>query len=100
MTVPLARFAAQHYQHLPMPFRRYQIQPVWRADRPQKARYREFYQCDADIIGSKSARCEVDMFLLIEAVFSKLAIDDYTIQCNHRGLIYLLAKGLGRQPRR
>ena len=96
LTVPFARFTAQNYQHLPMPFRRYQIQPVWRADRPQKSRYREFYQCDADIIGSRSAMCEVDMFLLIDTVFSKLAIDDYTIQCNHRGLMRLLAEGVGR----
>ena len=67
------------------PFKRYQEQPVWRADRPQKGRYREFYQCDADVVGTNSLVCEAEIILMIKAVFRALNINDYTIKLNHRG---------------
>lgn len=74
LTVPFARYVAQHRNELAFPFKRYQIQPVWRADRPQKGRYREFYQCDADVIGSKSLLNEVELILLTREVFDKLGL--------------------------
>ncbi|HEU4608911.1 MAG TPA: histidine--tRNA ligase, partial [Chitinophagaceae bacterium] len=74
LTIPFARFVAMNQGQLTMPFKRYQIQPVWRADRPQKGRYREFYQCDADIVGSRSLLNEAELAALYAAVFSRLAI--------------------------
>ena len=74
LTVPFARFVVQHRNELTMPFKRYQIQPVWRADRPQKGRYREFYQCDADVVGSDSLNNEIELVSLIDMVFAKLGI--------------------------
>lgn len=72
LTVPFARFVVQHRNEITLPFRRYQIQPVWRADRPQKGRYREFFQCDADMIGSDSLLNEVELTQIIDTVFTKL----------------------------
>ena len=69
MTVPFARYVVQHQNDITFPFKRYQVQPVWRADRPQKGRYREFYQCDVDVIGSKSLLSEVELVGIVESVF-------------------------------
>jgi histidyl-tRNA synthetase len=77
------------------PFKRYQIQPVWRADRPQKGRYREFYQCDADVIGTNSLICEVEIILMIKEVFKGLGIKDYSIKINHRGVLSGIAEAIG-----
>src|SRR6478736_6424663 len=74
------------------PFKRYQIQPVWRADRPQKGRYREFYQCDADVVGTNSLICEAEIILMIKEVFKALNIKDYTVKINHRGILSGLAE--------
>jgi histidyl-tRNA synthetase len=75
-----------------LPFKRYQIQPVWRADRPQKGRYREFYQCDADVVGTDSLICEAEIILMIKEAFKGLGISDYTIKINHRGILSGLAE--------
>lgn len=74
LTVPFARYVVQHRDELQMPFKRYQIQPVWRADRPQKGRYREFYQCDADVVGSDSLLNEVELMQIVDTVFSRFGI--------------------------
>ncbi len=87
LTVPFARFVAANYQDLPMPFKRYQIQRVWRAERPQKGRLREFYQCDIDIIGTRSLVCEAEIAKVIVTVFERLKIDDITIKLNSRRLL-------------
>ncbi len=87
LTVPFARFVAANYQDLPMPFKRYQIQRVWRAERPQKGRLREFYQCDIDIIGTRSLVCEAEIAKVIVTVFDRLKIDDITIKLNSRRLL-------------
>jgi histidyl-tRNA synthetase len=87
LTVPLARYIAANQHQLLFPFRRYQIQPVWRADRPQKGRYREFLQCDADIIGSTSLVCEAEMLQLIYDVFTRLRIRDAQVKVSHRGIL-------------
>lgn len=94
LTVPLARYVATHWQHLPHPFRRYQMQPVWRADKPQKGRYREFLQCDVDILGSPSLLCEQDLIDLVAHVFKHLQLP-IDIYINHRALLELLAKIMG-----
>ena len=86
LTVPFARFVVQHRNELTMPFKRYQIQPVWRADRPQKGRYREFFQCDADVVGSDSLWNEVELLMLIDTVFSKLQIRT-AIKLNNRKVL-------------
>ena len=72
LTVPFARYVVQHQGELTFPFKRYQIQPVWRADRPQKGRYREFYQCDVDVIGTRSLLCEVELVEIVERAFRAL----------------------------
>ncbi len=87
LTVPFARFVAAHYRELPLPFKRYQIQRVWRAEKPQKGRLREFYQCDMDIIGSKSLVCEAEIVKIITAVFDKLGLPDITVKVNSRRLM-------------
>ncbi|MBR5075709.1 MAG: ATP phosphoribosyltransferase regulatory subunit, partial [Bacteroidales bacterium] len=74
LTVPFARFVVQHQNELSFPFKRFQIQPVWRADRPQKGRYREFYQCDVDAIGSRSQLCELELVQIVDRVFEKLGV--------------------------
>ncbi|MCM1319435.1 MAG: histidine--tRNA ligase [Muribaculaceae bacterium] len=94
LTVPFARYVVQHRADLQMPFKRFQIQPVWRADRPQKGRYREFYQCDADIVGSDSLLNEVDLLQLIDAVFSDLKVR-VAIKINNRKILSGLAEVIG-----
>lgn len=94
LTVPFARFVVQHRHELSFPFKRYQIQPVWRADRPQKGRYREFYQCDADVIGSPSLLNEVDLTLLIDEVFSDFGIA-VSIHLNNRKILGGIAEMVG-----
>jgi histidyl-tRNA synthetase len=95
LTVPFARFVVMNRNEITLPFKRYQIQPVWRADRPQKGRYREFYQCDADVVGTDSLLCEAEIILMITAVFKKLGINDYTIKINHRDVLNGLAELAG-----
>ncbi len=94
LTVPFARFVVQHRNDLQMPFKRFQIQPVWRADRPQKGRYREFYQCDADVVGSDSLNNEIELLSLIDSVFAELGIR-ITIKVNNRKILSGIAEVLG-----
>jgi histidyl-tRNA synthetase len=94
LTIPFARYVAMNYGQLTMPFKRYQIQPVWRADRPQKGRYREFYQCDADVVGSKSLLNEVELTSIYSQVFQKLGID-VEIRINSRKILAALAEVCG-----
>ena len=94
LTVPFARFVVQHRNDLMMPFKRYQIQPVWRADRPQKGRYREFYQCDADVVGSDSLLNEVELLSLIDKVFSDLGIRT-AVKINNRKILSGIAETIG-----
>ncbi|MGM0636110.1 MAG: histidine--tRNA ligase [Bacteroidota bacterium] len=99
LTVPFARYVVQHQSEIDFPFKRYQIQPVWRADRPQKGRFREFYQCDADVIGSKSLWQEVEFIQLYDAVFSDLNLDGVTIKLNNRKVLSGLAEVIGEQDK-
>ncbi len=94
LTVPFARFVVQHRAELQMPFKRFQIQPVWRADRPQKGRYREFYQCDADVVGSDSLLNEIELLHLIDDVFARLGIR-ITIKLNNRKVLSGIAEFIG-----
>lgn len=94
LTVPFARYVVQHQNEIVFPFKRYQIQPVWRADRPQKGRYREFYQCDVDVIGSKSLLSEVELVDIVARVFSKLGIS-VTLKMNNRKILYGIAESIG-----
>jgi histidyl-tRNA synthetase len=94
LTIPFARYVATHFHELNFPFRRYQLQPVWRADRPQKGRYREFYQCDADVVGSKSLINEVELAHIYLTVFEKLGID-VELRINHRKILEGLAAACG-----
>ena len=94
LTVPFARFVVQHRNDITFPFKRYQIQPVWRADRPQKGRYREFYQCDADIIGSNSLLNEWELVQMIDEVFCRLDID-VTLKINNRKILAGIAEMIG-----
>ena len=94
LTVPFARYVVQHQNEITFPFKRYQIQPVWRADRPQKGRYREFYQCDVDIIGSRSLLNEVELISIVEKVFSKLGIN-VALKLNNRKVLYGIAEVMG-----
>jgi histidyl-tRNA synthetase len=95
LTVPFARYVVMNRGEITFPFKRYQIQPVWRADRPQKGRYREFYQCDADVVGTDSLICEAEIILMIKEVFKSLKISDYSIKINHRGILSGLAELAG-----
>lgn len=95
LTVPLARVVAQYGQELPRFFKRYQIQPVWRADRPGKGRYREFYQCDVDITGTESPIAEAEVCAAASDVLDRLGFDDYRIALNHRGLLRALVRAAG-----
>ncbi|WP_298539039.1 histidine--tRNA ligase [uncultured Aquimarina sp.] len=95
LTVPFARYVVQHQNEIDFPFKRYQIQPVWRADRPQKGRFREFYQCDADVVGSKSLWQEVDFIQLYDKVFSKLGLNGVTIKMNNRKILSGIAEVIG-----
>ena len=87
LTIPFARFVAMNHTQLNFPFKRYQIQPVWRADRPQKGRYREFYQCDADVVGSTSLINEVELANIYHEVFSRLGIEEFELKINHRKIL-------------
>jgi len=91
LTIPFARYVVMNHQNLAFPFKRYQIQPVWRADRPQKGRYREFYQCDADVVGSNSLVNEVELALIYQQVFSALGMEGYELRINHRKIFTALA---------
>lgn len=95
LTIPFARFVAMNYGQLTFPYKRYQIQPVWRADRPQKGRYREFTQCDADVVGSKSLLNEIELANIYHAVFSKLSIKGYQLKINNRKILSALAEHCG-----
>lgn len=95
LTVPFARYVVQHQNDITFPFKRYQIQPVWRADRPQKGRFREFYQCDADIIGSTSLLQEVELVQLYDAVFTSLQLKGCVIKMNNRKLLSGIAQVIG-----
>ena len=94
LTVPFARFVVQHRDELQMPFKRYQIQPVWRADRPQKGRYREFYQCDADVVGSDSLLNEVELMQIVDEVFARFGIR-VAIKINNRKILSGIAEIIG-----
>jgi histidyl-tRNA synthetase len=94
LTIPFARYVATHHHQLPMPFRRYQTQPVWRADRPQRGRYREFYQCDADVVGSRSLVNEVELTRIYLTVFKKLGLP-VEVRINHRKILSGLAQACG-----
>ena len=94
LTVPFARFVVQHQNEISFPFKRYQIQPVWRADRPQKGRYREFYQCDADVVGSKSLLSETELVQIVDDVFTKFGVR-VCIKINNRKILYGLAEVCG-----
>ncbi len=92
LTVPFARYVVQHQNEIDFPFKRYQIQPVWRADKPQKGRFREFYQCDADVVGSKSLWQEVDLVQLYDSVFTALCLKGVTIKINNRKILSGIAE--------
>lgn len=94
LTVPFARYVVQHQAEITFPFRRYQVQPVWRADRPQKGRYREFYQCDVDVIGTRSLLCEFELVKIVERVFGDLGIN-VTLKLNNRKILYGIAETIG-----
>lgn len=97
LTVPFARFVVQHQNELSFPFKRYQIQPVWRADRPQHGRYQEFYQCDGDVVGSDSLRNEVELIRIIQQVFRYLNLPGYTVKLNNRKVLSGIAQVCGVQ---
>jgi len=97
LTVPFARYVVMNRGTLTFPFKRFQIQPVWRADRPQKGRYREFYQCDADVVGTKSLICESEIIIMINEVFEKLGIKNYSIKINNRKILSAIAEIIGAQ---
>jgi histidyl-tRNA synthetase len=95
LTVPFARYVVMHRNEIVFPFKRYQIQPVWRGDRPQKGRYREFYQCDADVIGTDSLLCEAEIVLMIHEVFENLQLSDFTLKINNRKILSGIAETVG-----
>lgn len=95
LTVPFARYVVQHQSDIEFPFKRYQIQPVWRADRPQKGRFREFYQCDADVVGSRSLWQEVELVQLYDSVFTELGLNGVTIKINNRKVLSGIAEVIG-----
>jgi histidyl-tRNA synthetase len=95
LTVPFARYVVMHQNEIDFPFKRYQIQPVWRADRPQKGRFREFYQCDADVVGSDSLLQEVELVQLYDTVFTALKLNGVTIKLNNRKILSGIAEVIG-----
>lgn len=99
LTVPFARFVVMNRNDIQLPFKRYQIQPVWRADRPQKGRYREFYQCDADVVGTDSLLCEAEIVLMLHEVFSRLNIQEFIIKINNRKILSGIAEVIGAAGR-
>lgn len=99
LTVPFARYVVQHQNDIAYPFKRFQIQPVWRADRPQRGRYREFFQCDADVIGSKSLLHEVELIQLFDEVLTNLDLPDFTVKVNNRKILTGIAEVTGEADR-
>ncbi len=99
LTVPFARYVVQHQNKITFPFKRYQIQPVWRADRPQKGRFREFYQCDADVVGSNSLLQEVEFVQLYDEVFTNLGLTEVEIKINNRKILSGFAEIIGQQDK-
>lgn len=97
LTVPFARYVVMNRGTLPLPFKRYQIQPVWRADRPQKGRYREFYQCDADVVGTESLLCEAEIVMMLHESLRKLGIRDFTVKVNNRKILTGIAETIGAE---
>ncbi len=95
LTVPFARYVVMNRGELTFPFKRYQIQPVWRADRPARGRYREFYQCDADVVGTNSLLCESEIVLMIDEVLTNLGINDFTIKINNRKVLTGITEAIG-----
>lgn len=95
LTVPFARYVVQHQNEIEFPFKRYQIQPVWRADRPQKGRFREFFQCDADVVGSKSLWQEVELVQLYDTIFTTLGLNGVTVKINNRKILSGIAEVIG-----
>ncbi len=98
LTVPFARYVVQHRNEISFPFKRYQIAPVWRADRPQRGRYREFVQCDVDVVGTKSLLCEVELCQIVEKVFEKLGIN-VVLKINNRKILASIAKYIGHEEK-
>ncbi|QEC51781.1 histidyl-tRNA synthetase [Anseongella ginsenosidimutans] len=96
LTVPFARYVVMHQHEITFPFKRYQVQPVWRADRPQKGRYREFYQCDADVVGSESLLNEAEFILIYDQVLSTLGLKEFTIRINNRKILSGIAELTGK----
>jgi histidyl-tRNA synthetase len=96
LTVPFARYVVMHRNEITFPFKRFQIQPVWRADRPQKGRYREFYQCDADVVGSESLINEAEFVLIYQEALGKLGLKDFTIKINNRKILSGIAEIIGK----
>lgn len=99
LTVPFARYVVMNQHEITFPFKRYQIQPVWRADRPQKGRYREFYQCDADVVGANSLVCEAEIIAIINDVFDGLRLENYTIKINNRKILTGITEAIGAAGR-
>ncbi len=99
LTVPFARYVVQHQNEIVFPFKRYQIQPVWRADRPQKGRFREFYQCDADVVGSESLWQEIEFIQMYDSVFTRLGLTETIIKMNNRKILSGLAEIIGEKER-
>jgi histidyl-tRNA synthetase len=96
LTIPFARFVVMKQHELALPFKRYQMQPVWRADNPQRGRYREFYQCDADVVGSNSLLNEVELLMIYDRVFTKLGLQGYEVRVNNRKILSGLAELIGK----
>jgi histidyl-tRNA synthetase len=97
LTVPFARYVVMNRGTLVMPFKRYQIQPVWRADRPQRGRYREFYQCDADVVGTDSLLCEAEIVMLLHDILPQLGVSDFTVKINNRKILTGISDTIGAQ---
>jgi len=96
LTVPFARYVVMHQHEITLPFKRFQVQPVWRADRPQKGRYREFYQCDVDVVGSESLLNEAEFILIYNEALSKLGLKDFSIKINNRKILSGIAEIIGK----
>src|SRR5690606_23307106 len=97
LTVPFARYVVMHQHEIVFPFKRYQIQPVWRADRPQRGRYREFYQCDADVVGTDSLLNEAEFVVIYKEALTQLGLKDFSIKFNNRNILYRIAEMLGSE---
>jgi histidyl-tRNA synthetase len=99
LTVPFARYVVMHQNEITFPFKRFQVQPVWRADRPQRGRYREFYQCDADVVGSSSLLNEAEFIMIYDEALSKLGLKDFTIKINNRKILSGIADVIGKSDK-